>query len=95
MYYRIKKEVNGKGDVSYIPQVGFPRILFIGPYIKFLIRWESIYDDRHGFSSSTVYTHQHYTSREECISVIKKYKTYMLAQELNKTKKVKYENIKL
>lgn len=90
-YYRIKKIIRFNGEVEYIPQVGFSKVPFFGPFLS--ARWENIIGDNPGSFYSTCNGFTSYKSYGEVINILMEFEKLLRKEKGKKVKKIKYINL--
>ena len=90
-YYRIKKIIRCNGEVEYIPQVGFSKMPFFGPYLS--ARWENIIGDNPESFYSTFNSYTSYKSYGKVITILMDFEKSLKDEKGKKVKKIKYINL--
>jgi hypothetical protein len=91
MKYRVKVESTNGGKISYIPQVGIPK-LNLGRVVHLWLDWFNIIDNREDVSSSK-YVSICYGKQEDAIKMIDRYKKKINKEKINEVQTVTYINI--
>ena len=83
--YRIKIQEHNNGDKWYIPQFGERKLIFKS--------WENILVDKHSRVQTSSSTEYLYRTEEEAIEYIEKHKEFILKEEEEKVKSIRYKTI--